>query len=131
MGIADRLAWSGLALFVAGLLLGFVLQRFANPRAALSAHLNGVQSGTALIAVGLLWPRLSVWPAVAEPLSHVIWVSFWLLQAGLTVNAAVKPGEQAARDPLKLTAGILQIVSALPMVLGLGALLLTFRGSGA
>lgn len=131
MAIADRLAGSGLALFVAGLLLGFVLQRFANPRAALSAHLNGVQSGTALIAIGLLWPRLSVWPAVAEPLSHVIWLSFWLLQAGLTVNAAVTPGEQASRDPLKVVAGGLQIVSAIPMILSLAALLLTFRSGAA
>jgi hydroxylaminobenzene mutase len=131
MAIADRLAWSGLALFVVGLMLGFVLQRFANPRAALSAHLNGVQSGTALIVIGLMWPRLQVWPSVAEPLSHVIWLSFWLLQAGLTVNAAVKPGEKASREPLKLVAGGLQMVSAPPMVLALGALLLTFRSAQA
>ena len=49
-------------LFLLGLSVGFVEQKFANPRMGLAAHLEGVMNGTFLVALGAIWTeiRLSV-----------------------------------------------------------------------
>jgi hydroxylaminobenzene mutase len=123
-----RLALAGLALFVFGLAFGFMLKALPNPRAGLSAHLNAVQSGTFLIVLGLLWPRLAVWKAAAGPLAHLIWLAFWGLEAGM-VLAAFIPAAAAVTTPraLKLAAAGLTGLSAIAMLVGVGALLFTFR----
>ena len=51
---------AGAILFLLGLLQGAVVQSFANPRMALSAHLTAVQSGLALMIVGVIWPAVSL-----------------------------------------------------------------------
>jgi hydroxylaminobenzene mutase len=131
--ILYRLCFSGLLLFVVGLMLGFTLQVFPNPRAALSAHLNGVQSGTFLIALGLLWPRLAVWAGTAPALSHAIWVSFWVLEAGMVMGACAPADAGPIRqNRVKLVAVSLQASSSVVMLLAVGALLFTGRnGLGA
>lgn len=48
------LIW-GTFLFLLGMLNGFVLPFFTNPRAGLSAHLAGVQGGMVLMIFGLMW----------------------------------------------------------------------------
>lgn len=53
--IRRRLLWHGLFLFVLGLLTGFVVQEFTNPRMGLAAHLEGVMNGIFLIALGAVW----------------------------------------------------------------------------
>lgn len=126
-----RLAFAGLALFVFGLVLGFAIRAFPNPRAALSAHLNAVQSGTFLIVLGLLWPRLAVWKAVAAPLGHVVWLSFWTLEAGMVLSALAPAGVAAAPRGLKLAAGGLTGLSAIAMLVSVAALLFTFRQGAA
>ena len=63
-----RLLWSGMLLFLIGLLTGLVEQMFGNPRMGLAAHLEGVMNGIFLLALGAAWPevRLSArWRAVA------------------------------------------------------------------
>lgn len=55
---ARRLCWHGIALFLAGLATGLVVQRFANPRMGLAAHLEGLMNGTFLLALGAVWPRV-------------------------------------------------------------------------
>jgi hydroxylaminobenzene mutase len=129
--IERRLAFAGLALFVAGLVIGFAIRAFPNPRAALSAHLNAVQSGTFLIVLGLLWPRLAVWKAAAQPLSHLVWIAFWGLEVGMVLAALIPPtaAGQASPRGLKLAAVAFQGLSAVAMLAGLGALLLTFRSA--
>jgi hydroxylaminobenzene mutase len=44
-------------LFLLGLLTGFAVQRFTNPRMGLAAHLEGVMNGTFLLALGVLGGR--------------------------------------------------------------------------
>jgi hydroxylaminobenzene mutase len=82
------LCFTGMLLFLLGLMNGLAIPRLRSPRLGLSAHLTGVQSGTFLIAAGLLWPHLAIaapWDAV---LGHALWVSLYaiwlsLLMAGL------------------------------------------------
>lgn len=51
---STTLCFAGLLLFMLGLLNGFAIPRLQSPRLGLSAHLAAVQSGTFLIAIGLL-----------------------------------------------------------------------------
>ena len=53
-----QLLQAGALLFILGLLVGFAVPLFANPRVALSSHLEGVMNGTVLLVLGLVWPRL-------------------------------------------------------------------------
>ena len=47
-----QLLWHGILLFLLGLIVGFIEQKFANPRMGLAAHLEGLMNGTFLIALG-------------------------------------------------------------------------------
>ena len=55
-----RLIQLGIILFLAGLLTGFVIPLMANPRVGLSSHLEGVMNGLLLVALGVIWPRLTL-----------------------------------------------------------------------
>ena len=70
-----RLLQVGMALFLCALLMGLVVQKFAVPRLALSAHLLGIMQGLFLLVLGLLWPRLRLSPAVSR-------TGFWLAVYG-------------------------------------------------
>jgi (hydroxyamino)benzene mutase len=127
--IENRLCFAGLAMFVFGLALGFFLKAFANPRAALSAHLNAVQSGTFLMVLALLWPHLSVWPGLAAPIGWVVAISFWTLEGGMVLGACAPAAEgpsEAPAGPLRHGATAVQGVGALAMLPAVGALLWTF-----
>ncbi len=69
----------GIALFLLGLLTGFVVPKFKNPRMGLSSHLEGVLNGIFLVALGLLWQRLNLSAA---------WLTaaFWLAIYGTFAN---------------------------------------------
>lgn len=69
----------GIALFLLGLLTGFVIPKFKNPRMGLSSHLEGVLNGIFLVALGLLWSRLNLSAAWLT-------VTFWLALYGTFVN---------------------------------------------
>ena len=132
--IESRLCFAGLAMFVFGLVIGFFLKAFANPRVALSAHLNAVQSGTFLLVLGLLWPRLAVWPALATPLSHAVWISFWALEAGMVLAACARPAESEAKrptGPMRLGAVALQGLGGAVMLVAVCALLATFPATAS
>lgn len=121
--IAARRLWrAGLALFVFGLAFGFLVKAIPDSRLALSAHLNAVQSGTFLIALGLLWPRLAVWPRAAMALSIAVCVSFWTLEAGM-VLASFAPPDGAEVTGLKAAAQTTIIAGAVVMMISVGALL--------
>jgi len=61
-----RLIWHGVLTFLLGLLVGMVVQQFANPRMGLAAHVGAITTGTFLIAIGLVWRAIPpVGPAVA------------------------------------------------------------------
>jgi (hydroxyamino)benzene mutase len=76
-----RLFFFGMALFLLGLITGFVSPAFKNPRMGLSAHLEGVMNGMFLILVGLIWERIQI-PARSKVLAFflVVYASFanWL-----------------------------------------------------
>ena len=55
---ANKLIFLGLILFLLGLIIGLFVQNMANPRMALSAHLQSLLNGMFLIILGLIWSRL-------------------------------------------------------------------------
>lgn len=69
----------GVLLFLLGLVMGFAVPTLANPRMALSSHLEGVMNGLFLIVLGLLWPRLDLSPGWLR-------ATFWLALFGTYAN---------------------------------------------
>jgi hydroxylaminobenzene mutase len=129
--VSRAVCFAGFAMFVFGLAIGFILKALPNPRAALSAHLNAVQSGTFLIALALLWSKLTIWSQVAGPLGHAIWMAFWAVEIGMVIAAFAPPAEEGAPiGPIRLSAGAFQMIGAVVMFLTVGALLFTFGPLG-
>lgn len=62
---ARRLLQLGVALILFALLVGLAVPLFAVPRLGLSVHLLGLMQGLYLIGLGLLWPNLTLTPAIA------------------------------------------------------------------
>lgn len=114
---------AGAVLFLLGLLEGAAVQSFANPRMALSAHLTAVQSGVALMIVGVVWSALSLAPRTGLAARWAIVIGMYGLWIGLTAAAATG----ASRDlPIagaghRADATVEQIVSAI--VLGTSGLM--------
>lgn len=50
----------GALLFLLGLVAGLLLPAMENPRMGLTSHLEGVINGIFLIALGLIWPHLTL-----------------------------------------------------------------------
>jgi len=69
----------GMALFLLGLLTGFVIPAVANPRMGLTSHLEGVMNGTVLMAFGVFWPRLRLGAGLHK-------TAFWLALFGSYMN---------------------------------------------
>ena len=63
-GAARRLAITGAALVLLGLLTGLVSGQMANPRMGLSSHLAGMMGGTLLLALAAIWPMVRLLPRV-------------------------------------------------------------------
>lgn len=55
---ARKLKMLGMVLFLLGLITGFVVMKFVNPRQGLAAHLEGVMNGTFLVVAGFVWNEL-------------------------------------------------------------------------
>jgi (hydroxyamino)benzene mutase len=86
--IQKPLVVAGAILFLLGLLQGAVVQGFANPRMALSAHLTAVQSGMALMIAGAIWPALSLRSRTDTIARLSIIMGMYGLWIGLTLSAA-------------------------------------------
>ncbi|MFM2138282.1 MAG: hypothetical protein RJA57_589 [Bacteroidota bacterium] len=76
---AERLIFSGLILLLLGLLVGLIIPLTANPRMALSAHLEAIMNGILLLIFGLLWKRLIL-------SKRLFLAAFWLLLYGTFAN---------------------------------------------
>ena len=96
MDASQVLCFAGLALFVLGLLNGLAIPRMRSPRLGLSAHLTGVQAGTFLIAVGVMWPRLSLAQAWSDVLANGLWVSMLLIWVSLVLAGVFGAGHGLA-----------------------------------
>ncbi len=83
-----QLIAAGAILFLLGLLQGAVVQSFANPRMALSAHLTAVQSGMALMIAGVAWHAASLSQSASAAAKWTIIVGMFGLWMGLTMSAA-------------------------------------------
>lgn len=79
MNVPRKLIAAGALLFLLGLLTGFAIPAFRNPRMGLSSHLEGVMNGTFLIAIGAAWTHVSLRPRWQR-------LAFWLLAYGSYAN---------------------------------------------
>jgi hydroxylaminobenzene mutase len=77
--ISRKLKMLGMLLFLIGLLTGFAMTNFKNPRMGLAAHLEGVMNGTFLVVAGLIWNDLRI----SENLKRI---TCWTLIYGTFVN---------------------------------------------
>lgn len=82
------LVLAGAILFLLGLLQGAAVQSFANPRMALSAHLTAVQSGLALMIIGVIWPTVSLRAALLKATRWAVILGMYGLWLGLSLSAA-------------------------------------------
>ena len=132
--LGGLLAQRGVVLFLLGLLTGLGQGVYRNPRVGLSAHLTGVQSGTVLIALGLLWPHIGIATGWAVPVAHILWLSFYAIWFALVLAAvfgaskvlpiagkgfSAKPWQEAVVSILMI-AGSLACIAAVGAVLILG-----------
>jgi hydroxylaminobenzene mutase len=87
------LCYTGVLLFLLGLLTGFAIPALKVPRIGLSAHLAATQMGIALIVFGFLWERLTFWNGWSAPLAHVLWISFYLTWAAILLGGVWGTGK--------------------------------------
>jgi (hydroxyamino)benzene mutase len=129
------LCFMGVLLFMLGLFTGFGIPAFRSPRIGLSAHLDAIESGLALIAFGLLVPHLAIAPGWAAALGHALWISLYLLWSGLLVAALfgtgrvlpIAGGELAAKVWQETTARILMTLGSVGSAAAVLALLIKWR----
>ena len=124
MSPSEILCFAGVALFLLGLLNGFAIPRLRSPRLGLSAHLTAVQSGTFLIAVGLLWPRLALDPTWSAVLANGLWISLHMVWASLLLAGAFGAGQglPIAGGGITTTPGRQRLVTVLLAAGSLGCL---------
>jgi hydroxylaminobenzene mutase len=121
-----RLAVVGAALFLAGLLQGLVVDYFPNPRMALSAHLDAVQSGMAVMIAAAFWSSVRLTPALERLAWWTLAVGMVGLWFGITVAAMTGASEAlsmagrgfAARPPMEGVVTTIVVGSSLGLLLG-------------
>jgi (hydroxyamino)benzene mutase len=74
-----RLMWHGMLLFLLGLFTGFAESHFTNVRMGLAAHLEGVENGILLLALGAIWPQVHLGRGARA-------VAFWTILYGAYAN---------------------------------------------
>lgn len=113
--MASTLCFTGMLLFLLGLLNGLAIPRMRSPRLGLSAHLTGVQSGTFLLAAGLLWPKLAIVAPWNALLGHGLWISLYAVWVSLALAGAFGAGRglPIARQGMTTTVGRQALVSSL------------------
>lgn len=125
MGAWKMLCVAGVVLFLLGLLNGFAIPRMRSPRLGLSAHLTGVQSGTFLIAAGLLWARLQLVTTWGDVIAGVLWVSLYLLWLALLLGGVFGAGQglDIAGQGMTTTPGRQRLVTGLMALGSIGCVL--------
>jgi len=138
MDIAGILCFSGVLLFLLGLLTGFAIPAMRSGRIGLSAHLAGVQSGTFLIAAGLLWPRLALTGWWSELVGYGLWLSLFGLWLSLLLAGIFGAGQGLAIAGQGVTTGtgkqrlitLLLITSSVVCLLAVAGMLIGWRWHG-
>ncbi len=119
---------AGAILFLFGLLQGAVIQSFANPRMALSAHLTALQSGMALMIAGVAWQAARLGERAAVAAKWAIIGGMFGLWIGLTLSAATGASNSlpiagagySASDIAETLVSIVVLGSSASMTLGWG-----------
>jgi (hydroxyamino)benzene mutase len=120
------LAVVGGSLFLAGLLQGLVVDYFPNPRMALSAHLDAVQSGMAVMIAAAFWSSVRLTPALERLAWWTLSVGMVGLWIGITLAAMTGASEAlpmagrgfAAALPTEVVVSAVVIGSSLALLLG-------------
>lgn len=123
---ARALAVLGGALFLAGLLQGLAVDYFPNPRMALSAHLDAVQSGMAVMIAAAFWPSVRLAPALERLAWWTLGVGMVGLWIGITLAAMTGASEAlpmagggfAAEPVTETVVSTIVIGSSLALLLG-------------
>ena len=76
---AANLLFLGFFLFLLGLITGLIVPAFANPRLAVSGHIEGVLNGIFLIVLGLVWHKLAL-------SDRLLKTTYWLALYGTFAN---------------------------------------------
>ncbi|HTO59186.1 MAG TPA: hypothetical protein VMJ74_15405 [Pseudomonadales bacterium] len=120
---------AGLGLFLLALLQGFFIPLFERVDAARAAHATALGSGTFLVAVGLLWPKLAFGARSASLWSAALATSLYAIAIGLTVGATY-PVDAARDHPLLSGVSMLcDVAGAVALVAANIAVLLACRVS--
>ncbi len=92
-----QLMWHGMFLFVLGLSMRLLEQRFTNVRMALSAHLEDVMNGLFLIALGSIWSEVRLTQAVK---TTAYWIALYGTYANWFVRSMAAAFGTAAQSPI-------------------------------
>lgn len=118
---------AGLALFLLALLQGFAIPLFARPDAARAAHATALGSGTFLVAVGLLWPKLALGPKLSSIWSALLAASLYAIALGLAVGATYPVGGEHDHVVASTASMALNVVGAVVLVAAMIAVLFACR----
>lgn len=72
--VSRGLLVAGVLLLMLGLLTGLGIGAMENPRMGLSSHMQGITNGLLLIALGLLWPHMTL-PDMAR--TSLYWLALY------------------------------------------------------
>jgi (hydroxyamino)benzene mutase len=120
---------AGLGLFLLGLLQVFFIPLFERVDAARAAHATALGSGTFLIAVGLLWPKLEFPTGRSEIWTTALAASLHAIAIGLTLGSAATAGSDTAYRLVSWLSLALNAGGAVVLVVALVAILLACRSA--
>jgi hypothetical protein len=128
--IEHRLCLAGLVLFVLALLQGFAIPAFERVDVARAAHATALGSGTFLIAVGLLWLKLS-FRRLAALWAALLVISLYAIAVGLTLSATYAAGSDADHRVVSLLTAVLTIGGSIALLVSLSAVMLACKSTVA
>jgi (hydroxyamino)benzene mutase len=132
---AETLSFAGMLLFLLGLFTGFAIPKCRSPRVGLSAHLAAVQSGTFLLALGLLWPKLGLGAPWNGVMANTTWISLYMVWLSLLLAAMFGAGRglPIAGQGITTTPArqavvtVLLVAGSLGILVAVGAVLVTWH----
>ena len=133
-----RLWRYGVLLLFLSLVNGVLIGVFTNPRAALSAHLTGIEGSLVLVAFGFLWPKLNLTRGQARTALNLsvvgmysLWVAFLLAAALGTSGSTPISGEGfAGAASAELVVSALLYLGSVASLVGVGLVLFGLRSPG-
>jgi len=118
---------AGLVLFLLALLQGFFIPLFGNVDAAKAAHATALGSGTFLIAVGLLWPKLAFGVRAASLWGAALATSLYSIAIGLTIGAMYPADAAQAHAFTATVSSVFDALGGMVLIAAIIAVLLACR----